>query len=435
METKLARIAQVARENPKEMFTSLVHLINAESLMQSHKAMSGQKAAGVDKVTKAEYEANLQENVQNLVSRMKQQSYKPQPVRRSYIPKAGTSKMRPLGIPSYEDKLVQSVMARILNAIYEADFLNCSYGFRPGRGCHDALRELTHIIETKRVNFIVDADIKGFFDHVSHEWLLKFLALRIGDPNMLRLITRFLKAGVMEAGRVTASPEGTPQGGIISPILANVYLHYVLDLWFQKRVKRQSRGEAYLIRYADDFVCCFQYEEDARAFYTDLVERLRQFNLEVAEEKTRIIAFGKRAESNGDDDGPNTFDFLGFTHYGGESRHGKYRVKRRTSRKKFRASLLRVKDWLRKNRCKPVKRLMLELNRKLIGYYRYYGVTDNYRMLARFLLQVKRLLFKWLNRRSQKQSFDWKYFEEKFLPISPLLKPRIYVNIYGRQSA
>lgn len=435
METKLARIAQIARENPTEKFTSLVHLIQAESLKQCHRTMDGSKATGVDQVTKAEYEANLEENVRNLVSRMKQQSYKPQPVRRSYIPKAGSNKKRPLGIPSYEDKLVQGVMAQILNAIYEADFLNCSYGFRPGRGCHDALREVTRLIETRRVNYIVDADIKGFFDHVSHEWLLKFLALRIGDPNMLGLITRFLKAGIMEDGRVLASPEGTPQGGIVSPVLANVYLHYVLDLWFQKRVQRQSRGEAYLVRYADDFICCFEYEEDARAFYAGLVERLGKFSLELAEDKTRIIAFGKRAEENKDGEGPNTFDFLGFTHYGGKSRHGKFRVKRRTSRKKFRASLLRAKEWLRRNRCMPVRELMPLLRMKLTGYDRYYGITDNYQMLANYHRQVKRLLFKWLNRRSQKRSFDWETFETKFLVITPLPQPRIYVNIYGTRTA
>ncbi|MGE5529907.1 MAG: group II intron reverse transcriptase/maturase [Patescibacteria group bacterium] len=435
METKLARIARIARERPKERFISLVHHINVESLAASHRKMAAGKAAGVDGVTKAAYEENLERNLNALVERMKRQAYKPQPVRRSYIPKPGTDKKRPLGIPSYEDKLVQDVMARILNAIYEADFLDCSYGFRPGRGCHDALRELGRLIETRKVNYIVDADIKGFFDHVDHEWLLKFLRLRIGDPNMIRLIARFLKAGVMEAGIVYDTPEGTPQGGVVSPILANVYLHYVLDLWFERRIRRQSKGEAYLIRYADDFVCCFEYEEDAKAFHAALTERLKEFNLEIAEEKTRIIAFGRHAEEESRRKGgrkPETFDFLGFTHYCGKSRQGNFRVKRRTSRKKYRASLRRCKEWLRKNRCRPVGELMQALSRKMAGYYRYYGVTDNIRMLANFHHQVKRLLYKWLNRRSQKRSFNWERFENEFLGRLPLPRPRIYVNLYER---
>ena len=252
METELVRIAKMAREKPKERFTTLIHHINQESLMGCHQEISGRKASGIDQVTRREYGENLADNVANLVERMKRQAYKPQPVRRVYIPKEGSKKMRPLGIPSYEDKLVQKGVAKILNAIYEQDFLDCSFGFRPGRGCHDALKVLNHIIEKKKTNYIVDADIRGFFDNVDHEWLMKFLELRIADPNLLRLIKRFLEAGVMEAGIIYDTPQGTPQGGIISPILANVYLHYALDLWFEKVVKKQSQGEAYMVRYADD---------------------------------------------------------------------------------------------------------------------------------------------------------------------------------------
>jgi RNA-directed DNA polymerase len=437
METELARIAQIAREKPNGRFISLAHHINVESLTLTHQKMNGRKAAGVDGITKEEYGENLEENLSSLDDRMKRQAYKPQPVRRCYIPKPGTDKKRPLGLPSYEDKLVQGTLAPILNAIYEADFLDCSYGFRPGRGCHGALRELGRIIETKRVNYIVDADIKGFFDHVDHGWLLKFLELRIGDPNIIRLIARFLKAGVMEAGIIYGTPEGTPQGGVISPILANVYLHYVLDLWFEKRVRRQSKGEAHLIRYADDFVCCFEYKEDAEAFHTALVDRLKGFGLELAEDKTRIIAFGRHAEDESRKNSggkPETFDFLGLTHYCSKSRRGWFRVKRRTSRKKFRASMQRCKEWLRKNRNKPAKELMATLRAKLIGYYRYYGVTDNSKMLNNYLYQVKRLLYKWLNRRSQKRSFDWEAFENRFLKLSPLPKPRIYVSLYYGRS-
>ena len=433
LETKLARIAQVVRERPQERLTSLIHLINEETLMACHREMEAKRAPGVDGQTKEEYGKRLEENVHDLVARMKRWAYRPQPVRRVYIPKPGSGKMRPLGIPAYEDKLVQAALAKILNVVYEAEFLDCSYGFRPGRGCHLALAELARIIETRNVNYVVEVDIKGFFDHVDHGWLMKFLAHRIADPNLLRLIARFLKAGVMEAGIVYDTPEGTPQGGVVSPILANVYLHYVLDLWFEKAVKKACKGEAYMVRYADDFVCCFQYEGEAKAFLKALRERLGKFNLEIAEEKTRILAFGRKAEEESRRNGkgkPATFDFLGFTHYCGRSRRGRFRVKRKTSRKKFRASLKRCNEWLRRNRHLPMAELMAELGKKLQGYYRYYGVTDNSAMLGEFLHHVRRLLFKWLNRRSQRKSFDWERFN-LLLAKHPLPRPKIHVNLYA----
>jgi RNA-directed DNA polymerase len=432
METKLTRIAEVAREKPKERFTSLAHLINETMLEECHQEMDARKAPGVDKITKEEYGQNLRTNILDLLERMKRQAYKPQPVRRVYIPKPGTDKKRPLGISGYEDKLVEAAIAKILNAIYEADFLDCSYGFRPNRGCHDALKELNNIIEKKKVNFVVDADIRGFFDHVSHEWMMKFIAHRIADPNIQRLIVRFLKAGVMEAGIKYDTPEGTPQGGVVSPILANIYLHYTLDLWFEKVIKKQSHGEAYLIRYADDFICCFQYEDDARAFYQALVERLGKFNLEIATEKTKIIAFGRYAAVNCKraDKRPDTFDFLGFTHYYDTHKNGSFRVGRRTNRKKFKMSLLKCKEWIKANRNMPAKELMKALRRKVEGYYRYYGVTGNFRMLKQFQYEVKGLLYKWLNRRSQRKSFNWEEFKS-FLMRFPLPTPKIYVKLYG----
>lgn len=432
METKLLRIAQIAKEKPEERFNSLAHHINIETLKKSHNEMANGKAAGNDGETKDEYGKDLENNLKDLIERMKRQAYKPQPVRRVYIPKPGSDKKRPLGIPSYEDKLVQSALAGILNAIYEADFLDSSNGFRPGRGCHQALRELGRIIETKRINYIVDADIKGFFEHVDHEWLIKFLKLRIGDPNIIRLIIRFLKAGVIESGITYDTPEGTPQGGVISPILANVYLHYVLDLWFEKAIRKWCKGEAHIIRYADDFICCFEHEREAKAFYTMLIERLKQFNLEIAEDKTRILAFGRKALKDSEENGrgkPGTFDFLGFTHYCGKSQKGNFRVKRKTSRKKLRANLTRLQDWLRKNRTVVAKELMKALNRKLQGYYNYYGVTDNSRRLEEYVYQVTRILYKWLNRRSQKKSFNWETFTKNFLRQYPLAKPRIKVNL------
>jgi RNA-directed DNA polymerase len=350
-------------------------------------------------------------------------------------PKPGTDKKRPLGILVYQDKLVQAAMAKIVTAIYEADFLDCSYGFRPGRSCHDALKELNHIIENRKIRYIVDADIKGFFDHVNHEWLMKFIGQRIADPNIHRLIARFLKAGIMEDGVKQGTVEGTQQGGNISPILANVYLHYVLDLWFEKIVKKWCRGEAYLVRYCDDFVCCFEHEEEAKAFYQALRGRLKKFGLEIAEEKTRIIKFGRKAadEHQRDGDGkPETFDFLGFTHYCGKSRRGYFRVKRKTSRKKYKASLLRCKEWIKRNRHESVKELMKALRVKLNGYYRYYGITDTSKALNRFAYEVNKMLYKWLNKRSQRKSFEWSKFE-KLIKKYPLPQPRIYVNIYERK--
>ncbi len=428
METKLARIAEVARTKPNEVFTSLAHLINEEMLKQCHQEMAGKKAAGVDQVTKEEYEANLEDNVADLIIRMKKQAYKPLPVRRTYIPKAGSDKMRPLGIPAYEDKLVQSALSKILDAIYEQDFLAWSFGFRPGRGVHDALKTLEYILDRQPIYYIVDADIKGFFDHVDHEWLMKFLQHRITDPNILRLIVRILRAGVEEKSEYSPTAEGTPQGGTVSPILANVYLHYALDIWFEKAVRKHCRGKAYMVRYADDFVCCFQYEEDAQMFYRALLARLGKFNLQIAEDKTKIIRFSRHDDP---DDPPKsgTFDFLGFTHYIGRSKKGKLRVKRKTSKKKFKASLLKCKEWVRDHRNLHIHELMDKLRKKLNGYYRFYGITDNGPMMDKFYDETRNIMFKWLNRRSQRKSFDWDKFL-LFINKFPLPRPRVYVNIF-----
>jgi len=432
LETKLAKIAQVAKEKPKEQFTSLAHLINVEMLLKCHHELNGNKASGIDEVTKAEYEENLLENINRLHESLRKMVYKPQAVRRVYIPKPGSSKKRPLGIPAYEDKIVQLAVSKILSAIYEQDFLNSSYGFRPGRGCHDALRKLNDIIMTKKINWVVDADISGFFDHVDHDWMMKCLKVRIKDSKLLRIIARMLKAGTMEEGEFRTTLEGTPQGGIVSPVLANIYLHYVLDLWFEKVFKKQCKGSAHIVRYADDFVCCFQYEFEAKSFYRMLVERLNKFNLNIAPEKSKMIEFGLFATRNVKKQGkdkPETFDFLGFTHYCGQSRNGKFRVKRKTSRKKFKAAIYRMKQWIKANRTTPVNQLIEEIRTRLIGYYRYYGITDNGPMLSKYWYEVVKLLFKWLNRRSQRNSYTW----EKFLLLlkaKPLPSPKIYVSIF-----
>ena len=435
METKLAGIARAAKLKPEERFTSLAHLINVEMIIMCHREMSSNKAAGVDEVTKKDYEANLTENAKELIGRMKRQAYKPQPVRRVYIPKPGTNKTRPLGIPAYEDKLVQAAMTKILNAIYEQDFVENSFGFRPNRGCHDALKVLNKIVNMKEIKYVVDADIKGFFEHVDHEWILKFLQHRIADPNIIRLIARFLKSEIMEAGIRYDTPEGTPQGGPISPILGNIYLHYVLDLWFEKKIRKNSKGQAFMVRYADDTIFCFEYEEDAAEFYPKMKDRLRAFNLEVAEEKTEIIKLGKddndKDDNNdaGGDAKTGTFDFLGFTHYVGTGIDGRKRIKRKTSRKKYNAGLHRCREWIKKNRHMPTVDFMKKIKAKVQGHCNYYSVTDNVTYVNNFIHDVRKLIYKWLNRRSQRKSFCWGKFN-LFLEKYPLPKARIRVNIF-----
>lgn len=432
METKFAKIAETVSKHPEGKLTTLAHFINEESLKESYRKLSGNKATGVDKVTKEQYGVELDERIKALVSEMKKQAYKPQPVRRTYIPKEGTTKMRALGIPTFEDKIVQDVTAGILGEIYEPIFLDVSYGFRPGKSCHDALRRLNSIIETRKVNYVVDCDIRNFFDSVDHDWIMKMLEYRIGDPSFLRLIKRFLIAGIMEEGKWEESEKGTPQGGLISPILANIYLHYVIDLWFEKVVRKRSKGEAYIVRYADDFVCCFQYRDDAERFYAELVERLEKFKLEVAGEKSRIIEFGRFAEANAEKTGRrvDTFDFLGFTHYCGKSTKGKFRVKRVTSKKKMKSKLKKIKQWLGENLSKPIPQVIKELNVKLNGHYNYYGITDNTPGIKKFAYVTRRALYRHINRRRQGKPCDFLKFE-KLMKRYPLAIPRIRVSIYG----
>jgi group II intron reverse transcriptase/maturase len=432
LETKLAMIAKVAKEKPKEKFTSLIHLINVEMLMECHHELSNRKAYGIDGVTKDDYEENLIENINKLQESLKNMTYKPKPVKRVYIPKPGSNKKRPLGISSYEDKIIQLAVSKILTPIYEQDFLDCSYGFRPNRCCHDALRDLNATIVTKKVNWIVDADVSGFFDHVDHKWMIKCLEVRIKDRNLLRLIVRMLKAGTIEEGIFKHSSEGTTQGSIASTVFANIYLHYVLDLWFERFIKKQCKGYAHLVRYADDYVCCFQYKAEARDFFQRMVVRLRKFNLDIAPEKSKIIEFGRFASENRKSLGkskPDTFNFLGFTHYCSTSKNGKFRVKRKTSRKKYKASIYKMKQWIKSKRTTRIKQVMKELKPKLIGYYRYYGITDNSRMISKYYHEVRMLLFKWQNRRSQKISYDWDKFK-LFLKANPLPEPKIYVSIF-----
>jgi len=337
-----------------------------------------------------------------------------------------------LGILVLEDKLVQKGLVKILQAIYEQDFINDSYGFRPQRGCHDALRALGQTVENESVHYMVEADIKGFFDNVNQEQLMAFLAHRIGDKRVLRYIKRFLIAGIHEDGLHRASETGVPQGGSISPLLANIYLHYTLDLWFEKRVKPQSRGYCRLIRYADDFVACFENKADASKFRQEMEQRLNQFHLEIAPEKTKEFEFGMFARSKAKARGerPATFDFLGFTHYCSTSQNGKrFRMKRKTISKRLTAKLLCYKAWLKANRILPTAEIMHKTAAKLRGHYSYYGVTDNSKGISSYYWLVMRLLFKWLNRRGKRGCYTWEKFG-KLLDKFQLPKPRVTVNMF-----
>ena len=434
MATKLCRIAQKARNEPTVQFVNLFHLLKEELLRECFAKLRGDAAAGIDEITKEDYGRNLEENLAALVGRLHSMSYRPQPVRRVYIPKPGTDKQRPLGIPVLEDKLVQAAMVRIMEQIYEQDFIEGSYGFRPGRSCHDALRALSETVESGVVEWIVEADIKGFFDHVDHEHLMLFLNHRVGDPRMQRMVKRFLIAGVTEDGVFTASEEGTPQGGVISPLLANMYLHYALDLWYERVFRKRCLGRTRLIRYADDFVVCFECQADAERLRSELVTRLAKFGLEVEPSKTKVIAFGPRAAARARQEGkakPETFDFLGFTHYCSRRKDGTgFRMKRRTARKRFRAKLAAFAQWLQHERAKMQTREFWEAaGRKLEGHYRYYGVTDNYPSLQQYAHQAERLIIKWLNRRGGKRKMTWEKFGKMAQRI-PLPKPRIHVNLF-----
>jgi group II intron reverse transcriptase/maturase len=431
VETKLQRIALKASKDKDCQFTSLFHLMNEELLLECFAQLKGNVASGIDNITKEAYAKSLQSNVKDLPERLHKMAYKPQPVLRVYIPKPGSKKQRPLGILVPEDKLVQAGLAKILQAIYEQDFINDSYGFRPKRSCHDALRALSQSIEGEPVHHRVEADIKGFFDNVDQEQLIVFLQYRIADKRILRIIKRFLKAGIQEDGQHKASERGTPQGGVISPLPANVYLHYTLDDWFEERVKRQSQGYTRLIRYADDYVACFQFEADAKQFMHDMEARLNRFHLEVAPEKTRLFEFGVFAQSKAKARGERTatFDFLGLTHYCSRSRDGKrFRMKRKTMSKRFTAKLKAYKDWLKANRILPTAGIMRKTVAKLQGHFAYYGVTDNYKSIRNFTWLVTRTLFKWLNRRGKRGCYTWEKFL-KLLKLFPLPKPRIKVNL------
>lgn len=419
MPTSLQGISQKAKQFKKYRFRNLYRLLNYHSLLSAWKDINKRAAAGVDKVTAKEFAENLDTNISEIADKLKGKRYRTKLVRRVKIPKEN-GKFRPLGIPAMADKLVQSSASKILEAIYEQDFLTGSHGYRPGIGPQTAVRNLTNELQHNKYSYIVEADIRGFFNNIDHNWLVKMLEERINDQTFIRLIQKWLKAGVLEEdGKIVHPTTGTPQGGIISPILANIYLHYVLDIWFEKKVKPNCEGEAYICRFADDFVCAFRYKRDAERFYQVLGKRLQRFGLELAEEKTNIIRFTRfRKEKH------SSFEFLGFEFYWGVSVRGKDIIKRRTARKKLRKSLLALKEWCKENRNNRLVKIVEELNIKLRGYYNYYGIIGNFDSINIFYQNAKRILYKWLNRRSQRRSFNWNEFQTT-LSRYPILWPRI----------
>ena len=431
MTTEPVRFTPGAQCAPRQRFTALMGLLsNPAGLRASFTAQPGNKAAGIDGVRKADYARGLENRLGDLSGRLRRLAYRPQPARRAYIPKASGA-WRALGIPCFEDRIVQDRFAGILQMIWEPEFCHCSYGFRPQRNAHQALRRVAQIITHETTQWVVEADIQGFFDSVSHEWLMRFLAHRIGDPTFLRVIRRFLKAGVLEDGAFHEAEEGTPQGGLVSPVLANIYLHYVLDLWFERRFARSCQGRAYLVRYADDFVACFTHEADAKRFQGALAERLSQFALKLEPSKTKLLCFGSQAKRHCAELGLKrspTFNFLGFTHYVGRSRRGRFVVGRKTQRERIAKKLKLLGERLSRLRVQGGRAMMQYAWQHLQGHMAYYAVSGNSRSLRQYVYCLSRLLHKWLNRRSQRRSINWSRFSSALKAWLPLI--RIQHHLY-----
>jgi RNA-directed DNA polymerase len=443
LQRALDRVRQVASRDREERFTALWHHVyNVDRLREAYLSLDRRAAAGVDGETWQAYGEDLEGKLRDLSERLKRGAYRAKPVRRVFIPKAD-GRQRPIGVPVLEDKIVQRAAVEVLNAVYEADFLGFSYGFRPGRNQHDALDALTVGIETKKVNWVLDADIRGFFDAIAHEWLVRFVEHRIADRRVLRHVKKWLNAGVLEDGRLKRPVEGTPQGGSISPLLANIYLHYALDLWAQQWRRRHGRGDMIIVRYADDFIVGFEHRSDAERFLHELEERLQKFGLELHPDKTRLLEFGRyaaeRREKRGDGK-PETFDFLGFTHICAKKRNGRFVVKRKTARKKRRSKLRELKNELRRRLHQRPHQVGVWLQSVLRGHYRYYGVPLNYAALKAIRYAVEWLWYRALCRRSQRKALNWTRMRErysrKWLPRPRIHHPwpdqRLRANTRGR---
>lgn len=421
--TKQQRIARLAEQMPDAGFTSLAYHVDLEWLKEAYRRTRKDGASGTDDVTAAQYELELENNLASLLERFRSGSYFAPPVKRAYIPKeVGGEPIRPIGIPTLEDKVLQRAVVMLLSPLYEQDFLDCSYGFRPSRNAHQALEALWRaIMGMGSVSWVMEVDVKSYFDTVKHEYLRGFYKRRVRDGVVNRVLGKWLKAGVMEDGALCYPKEGTPQGGVISPLLANIYLHEVLDVWFDREVRPRLRGRAELIRFADDFVIVFSNEGDARRMREVLPKRFERFGLTIHDTKTRLVDFRR---PGGRDKEPEVFNFLGFTHYWGKSRKGKWVVKRKTAKKKLKQAVRRVYIWCKRNRHKPVKDQWRMLSRKLHGHYGYYGITFNMRGVISFYEQAKRSWCKWLNRRSRDKDMPWERFN-RLLERYPLPMPRI----------
>lgn len=428
--TKLQRIAQLAREDPNRAFVSLAHHIDLDLLQEAYRRTRKDGAPGVDGQTAVAYEENLGENLRSLLDRFKSGSYKAPPVRRVYIPKGSdSSKKRPIGIPTFEDKVLQRAIALVLEAVYEQDFLDCSYGFRPGRSAHQAIRTLWQGLMSMGGGWVLEADIQGFYDNLDPSQLRDFLDQRVRDGVLRRAIDKWLKAGVMEEGALSHPATGTPQGGVISPLLSNIYLHKVLDEWFETTVKPRLQGEAFLIRFADDFVLVFQREMDARRVLEVLPKRFGKYSLHLHPDKTRLVRFeqpGRKAEPRRPQphESPRSFDFLGFTHFWEKSRRGRWMVKRKTASDRITRFLRKLNLWCQGYRHAPMTWQHEQLCRKLRGHYGYYGITGNSKSLRSLLYRAVRIWRKWLSRRSRTSKVTWERFN-LLLKRYPLPSPKI----------
>jgi RNA-directed DNA polymerase len=424
LSTKRQWIAELARKKPGTVLFSLHHVIDLDWMKEAYRLTRKDGASGIDGVTAADYEANLTVNLVDLLDRIKSGRYKAPPVRRTYIPKADGSQ-RPLGIPTFEDKVAQRAIVMILEAIYEQDFRTCSYGFRRGRSPHEALRELHNAITRQGQHWVLDVDIRKYFDTIRHDHLRAFLDQRVTDGVIRRMIDKWLKAGVLEDERLRFATEGTPQGGVVSPLLSNIYLHHVLDEWFENEVRPRMAGPCTLVRFADDFVMTFKTHHDAKRVLEVLGKRLERYGLTLHPDKTRFIDFrpDRREGTHPDCHGPR-FDFLGFTHSWGKSQKGKNVVRQTTAKSRLARALVAVKDWCRNNRHRPILDQHAQLSAKLRGHYAYYGITGNMRQIGRYAQQVTKTWRKWLERRTRAKTLPWERFRA-FLARHPLPRARI----------
>jgi group II intron reverse transcriptase/maturase len=427
--TKLNRIALLSKSDPRRSFESLMHHFNEESLKECFYELDGKKALGADGMDKETYGKNLDENISTLITKMKNMAYRPGPVREVLIPKEGKpGATRPLGISGFEDKIVQKMMQKILESIYEPIFLDCSYGFRPGKGCHDAIKDLQHHLHASETQTIIDIDLQNFFGTIDHKMLEDILQEKIKDTKFMRYINRMFKAGVLSEGDLRMSDEGVPQGSICSPVLANLFAHHAVDLWVEEMVKPHCKGQVKLFRYADDAIICCQYDEDAQRIRKSLGKRLEKYKLKLNEDKTKQVPFDKRLVAQGIDQG--TFDFLGFTFYWGRARSGRVIPKLMTKAKTMKSKLIKVKEWIKKIRNRePLPKIWKTFTAKLRGHINYYGVSHNAENVSKFLNEAKKIIFKWLNRRSQRKSFTWEQFA-KYTTTHPLPRVKIVHKLF-----